>query len=215
MELRDEQFFAVALRYLLPFNRQAPNQVLRLAAEIKARYSDVPYHHGGHATSVAYDTVKIANCVGLWQAMNELEKKAIVVAALGHDLGHPGKNEMFLRNINHPLAMMYNDRSVLENYHCATLCQLLSREECAVLQNNTIGRRLVIRCILATDIYEHHKILVEARNQFKTKSPNWAKCIAPMVVKAADLAYLSARPQVMLDWTIAYYQEQLEQVKIN
>ena len=37
------------------------------------------------------------------------------MAALGHDIGHPGVNNGFLSEVGHELAMQYNDRSPLEN----------------------------------------------------------------------------------------------------
>lgn len=38
------------------------------------------------------------------------ETFAVLVAGLGHDLGHPGVNGRFLIETKHPLAMTYNDR---------------------------------------------------------------------------------------------------------
>ena len=74
----------------------------------------------------------------------------LLLAAVGHDLGHPGVNNPFLvepgscgpPHLSHPasfachdlrtrheLAVTYNDRSPLENMHCSKLFQILREPE--------------------------------------------------------------------------------------
>ena len=47
------------------------------------------------------------------------------MAALAHDLDHPGVSNAFLVNTRDPLATVYNDSSVLENAHVAALYNLI------------------------------------------------------------------------------------------
>ena len=47
------------------------------------------------------------------------------IAALGHDIGHMGVQNGFLINSNDPLALQYNDKSVLEQMHCSRLFSVL------------------------------------------------------------------------------------------
>lgn len=42
---------------------------------------------------------------------------ALLLSALVHDFKHRGRTNAFLIRIQSPLALVYNDRSVLENYH--------------------------------------------------------------------------------------------------
>lgn len=41
------------------------------------------------------------------------------MAALSHDVDHPGLNNGFLVNTLDEMALLYNDQSVLENHHVA------------------------------------------------------------------------------------------------
>lgn len=45
------------------------------------------------------------------------EEIILCLAALGHDVGHPGLNNAFLVSTNQSVALIYNDNAVLENYH--------------------------------------------------------------------------------------------------
>ena len=62
-----------------------------------------------------------------------MERLSLMVAAIGHDIDHPGLNNAFLRKTQAPLAIRYNDRSVLENHHASVLFSLLHGESAALL----------------------------------------------------------------------------------
>lgn len=84
----------------------------------------------------------------------------LLVAALGHDVGHPGVNNAFLVALNAPLAQLYNDRSVLEAFHCAAYSQILRRYWPAAFHDVSM-RKLMITSILATDMGLHFKYMKE------------------------------------------------------
>ena len=82
----------------------------------------------------------------------------LLVSAIGHDVGHPGVNNAFLVACNHPLAQTYNDKSVLENYHCAAYSQLLRRHWPALSRAGGF-RSTMISTILATDMQRHFEYM--------------------------------------------------------
>ena len=84
----------------------------------------------------------------------------LLIAAIGHDAGHPGVNNAFLVALNAPLAQLYNDRSVLESFHCAAYSQTLRRHWRSAFADKDM-RRLMIDTILATDMGLHFKFMGE------------------------------------------------------
>ncbi|KAJ4383856.1 3',5'-cyclic-nucleotide phosphodiesterase [Didymella sp. IMI 355093] len=82
----------------------------------------------------------------------------LLISAIGHDVGHPGVNNAFLVALNAPLAQLYNDRSVLESFHCAAYSQILRRYWPKVFSDIAM-RKLMINNILATDMGLHFKYM--------------------------------------------------------
>lgn len=84
----------------------------------------------------------------------------LLISAIGHDVGHPGVNNAFLVSLNAPLAQLYNDRSVLESFHCAAYSQILRRFWPSAFQDVNM-RKLMINSILATDMGVHFKYMAD------------------------------------------------------
>ncbi|KAI8937541.1 hypothetical protein NX059_005259 [Plenodomus lindquistii] len=82
----------------------------------------------------------------------------LLISAIGHDVGHPGVNNAFLVALNAPLAQLYNDRSVLESFHCAAYSQILRRYWPKAFADIAL-RKLMINNILATDMGLHFRYM--------------------------------------------------------
>ena len=87
----------------------------------------------------------------------------LLITAIGHDVGHPGVNNAFLVSLNAPLAQLYNDKSVLEAFHCAAFSQILRRYWPATFKDTPM-RGLMINSILATDMGVHMKYMSDLGN---------------------------------------------------
>lgn len=87
----------------------------------------------------------------------------LMISAIGHDVGHPGVSNAFLVALNAPLAQLYNDRSVLESFHCAAFSQILRRFWPSAFQDIKM-RKLMINSILATDMGVHFKYMSDLGN---------------------------------------------------
>lgn len=92
------------------------------------------------------------------QLLHPFDALTLLISAIGHDVGHPGVNNAFLVALNAPLAQLYNDRSVLESFHCAAYSQILRRYWPKAFAD-TAMRKLMINNILATDMGLHFKYM--------------------------------------------------------
>jgi hypothetical protein len=96
-----------------------------------------------------------------------LELFAIYVGALGHDVGHPGVNNPFLVNTKHPLALLHNDKSPLENMHCSLLYEIIGKAENNIMVNLSDqqwreARKVILTIILGTDMSHHFEQIKHA-----------------------------------------------------
>ncbi len=56
---------------------------------------------------------------GLGKIYSPLDMLAAMVAAVSHDVEHVGRNNNFMIETSHKLALRYNDTAVMENHHAA------------------------------------------------------------------------------------------------
>eukprot|EP00927_Polykrikos_kofoidii_P068937 TRINITY_DN64296_c0_g1_i1.p1 TRINITY_DN64296_c0_g1~~TRINITY_DN64296_c0_g1_i1.p1 ORF type:complete len:486 (-),score=81.45 TRINITY_DN64296_c0_g1_i1:376-1833(-) len=131
---------------------------------IGVQYHGKPYHNWLHAVDV-YQIIHFSLEVGrLTRYLSKEDVLVLLVSAIGHDVGHPGVNNLFLVNSGAQLAITYNDRSVLENMHASLFFETLRRPGLNFAANmNTLQfqsfRAKVIDCIMATDMARHFGLL--------------------------------------------------------
>uniref|UniRef100_H3CVG5 Phosphodiesterase n=1 Tax=Tetraodon nigroviridis TaxID=99883 RepID=H3CVG5_TETNG len=154
-----------------------------------------------------------------------LELMALYVAAAMHDYDHPGRTNAFLVATNAPQAVLYNDRSVLENHHAAAAWSLyLSRPEFNFLVNLDHVefkrfRFLVIEAILATDLKKHFDFLAEFNskvNDVNSPGIDWTNendrlLVCQVCIKLADINGPAKIRDLHLQWTEGIVNEFYEQ----
>lgn len=94
-----------------------------------------PYHNLVHAADVAQTVHYIMLHTGIMHWLTELEILAMVLAASIHDYEHTGTTNNFHIQTRSDVAILYNDRSVLENHHVSAAYRLLQEEEMNILAN--------------------------------------------------------------------------------
>ncbi|XP_029105547.1 cGMP-inhibited 3',5'-cyclic phosphodiesterase A-like isoform X2 [Scleropages formosus] len=154
-----------------------------------------------------------------------LELMALYVAAAMHDYDHPGRTNAFLVATNAPQAVLYNDRSVLENHHAASAWSLfMSRPEYNFLANlNHVEfkrfRFLVIEAILATDLKKHFDFLAmfnakvgdDVGSGIDWSNENDRLLVCQMCIKLADVNGPLKCKELHLQWTEGIVNEFYEQ----
>ncbi|XP_055003977.1 cGMP-inhibited 3',5'-cyclic phosphodiesterase 3A-like [Boleophthalmus pectinirostris] len=154
-----------------------------------------------------------------------LELMALYVAAAMHDYDHPGRTNAFLVATSAPQALLYNDRSVLENHHAAAAWNLfMSQPEFNFLANLEHVefkrfRFLVIEAILATDLKKHFDFLAEFNAKVGDEgvsSIDWTNendrmLVCQMCIKIADVNGPLKNKDLHLQWTEGIVNEFYEQ----
>eukprot|EP01087_Luapelamoeba_hula_P008181 TRINITY_DN2028_c1_g1_i1.p1 TRINITY_DN2028_c1_g1~~TRINITY_DN2028_c1_g1_i1.p1 ORF type:complete len:226 (-),score=43.34 TRINITY_DN2028_c1_g1_i1:44-721(-) len=128
-----------------------------------------------------------------------LEIFAILISAVCHDIHHPGLNNNFQSNTSSDLAIVYNDKSILENYHCSEAFRIMRRPECNILEGLSKTeyrelRKLVINSILATDMARHMEstakfsTLLESEGGFNRESQDHRLILLEIILKCGDIS---------------------------
>ncbi|KAM4554269.1 cGMP-inhibited 3',5'-cyclic phosphodiesterase 3A-like [Fundulus diaphanus] len=186
--------------------------------------SGITHSHMGFLVSKTYSVPEDGyGCLsGLIPA---LELMALYVAAAMHDYDHPGRTNAFLVATSAPQAVLYNDRSVLENHHAASAWNLfMSHSEYNFLVNLDHVefkrfRFLVIEAILATDLKKHFDFLAEFNAKVgddPSTGIDWSNendrlLVCQMCIKLADINGPLKCKDLHLQWTEGIVNEFYEQ----
>ncbi|KAM3852307.1 cGMP-inhibited 3',5'-cyclic phosphodiesterase 3B [Vipera latastei] len=187
------------------------------------RENDISMDHLAYLSSKSCPVVD-ENYGYLASNIPALEIMALYVAAAMHDYDHPGRTNAFLVATNAPQAVLYNDRSVLENHHAASAWSLfLSLPEYNFLSNLDHVqfkrfRFLVIEAILATDLKKHFDFLAEfnAKVNMNGHGIEWSNesdrlLICQICIKLADINGPAKVTDLHLKWTEGIINEFYEQ----
>ncbi|CAJ1429630.1 unnamed protein product [Effrenium voratum] len=141
-----------------------PMKLVKFVTAAEKRYLPTPFHNFSHALDVACSLSLQMTQVQADVFMSDLSQFALLVAAVGHDMGHEGLNNTFLVETSHELAVTYNDKSPLENMHCSKLFQLLRDPETDVFSSVAKDqykevREDIIQAILHTDVTKHNEMV--------------------------------------------------------
>ncbi|KAK9410036.1 cGMP-inhibited 3-cyclic phosphodiesterase B [Crotalus adamanteus] len=188
-----------------------------------SRENDISVGHIAYVSSKSCPVVD-ENYGYLASNIPALELMALYVAAAMHDYDHPGRTNAFLVATNAPQAVLYNDRSVLENHHAASAWSLfLSLPEYNFLSNLDHVqfkrfRFLVIEAILATDLKKHFDFLAEfdAKVNMNGHGIEWSNesdrlLICQICIKLADINGPAKVRNLHLKWTEGIINEFYEQ----
>ncbi|XP_023086722.1 cGMP-inhibited 3',5'-cyclic phosphodiesterase B isoform X2 [Piliocolobus tephrosceles] len=216
---------------LLEIFKIPTQQFMNYFRALENGYRDIPYSDGriNHG-QIAYISSKSCSIPDesygcLSSNIPALELMALYVAAAMHDYDHPGRTNAFLVATNAPQAVLYNDRSVLENHHAASAWNLyLSRPEYNFLLHLDHVefkrfRFLVIEAILATDLKKHFDFLAEFNakaNDVNSNGIEWSNendrlLVCQVCIKLADINGPAKVRDLHLKWTEGIVNEFYEQ----
>ncbi|CAI2725700.1 unnamed protein product [Schistosoma spindalis] len=131
---------------------------------------DNPYHNATHAGDVLQASAYFLQHSLIRSICTNIDEVATLLAAIVHDVDHPGKTNPFLVNSNDPLAILYNDIAVLESHHAAVSFELTLRSpDINIFQNLTreeyrTMRSYIVDMVLSTEMVRHFDIVTKFVN---------------------------------------------------
>uniref|UniRef100_A0A7S1YF31 Phosphodiesterase n=1 Tax=Sexangularia sp. CB-2014 TaxID=1486929 RepID=A0A7S1YF31_9EUKA len=197
---------------------------------IESRYHSAnPYHNATHGADVAVSMHYFLSSCGIADLLGDSAPDdlfAAIVAALVHDVDHPGLNNNFIMVTNHPLALLHNDQSVLENHHLATAFSIVhDKAASADIFSGLDARRrrqvrdTIINLVLATDFSRHFEFLAEfeakaaGENGFDMESRDDKTLLLSLALKAADIGHTAKPIASHIPWSKAILSEFFSQGK--
>ena len=148
----------------LPRIFQIPDVTLyRFFTVVSRKYRFVPFHNFYHAFNVTQTMYFFLRTGLASRVLGPLEIMACLIAAICHDLDHPGLNNDFQRKAQTRVFHMHK-KSILENHHYLQCMAALANPESNILANLTQEDEdqiyIYLRdLILATDLAVHGIIL--------------------------------------------------------
>ncbi|XP_052582240.1 dual specificity calcium/calmodulin-dependent 3',5'-cyclic nucleotide phosphodiesterase 1A isoform X5 [Peromyscus californicus insignis] len=167
------------------------------------------YRKSYHMVGLAYPAAVITT---LKHWLTELEILAMVFAAAIHDYEHTGTTNNFHIQTRSDVAILYNDRSVLENHHVSAAYRLMQEEEMNILVNLSKDdwrdlRNLVIEMVLSTDMSGHFQQIKNIRNSLQQpEGIDRAKTMS-LILHAADISHPAKTWKLHYRWTMALMEE--------
>lgn len=207
--------------------RMPENSLESFIGEVASHYKSNQFHNFAHAASVMQASHMMLKELDARSRRKFARVDALVLllGAVVHDVGHPGTTNTFQTNSLSPLAVKYNDCSVLENHHCSLAFELLLKAGCNVLMCTPRSifkrfRRSMCAAILATDLACHEKQLVQLTTNVPSpktlcKTDSDKDVLLSALLHAADLSN-PARPfDVSKRWAKLLAAEFQEQAKLE
>ncbi|GAA5899274.1 hypothetical protein JCM6882_009302 [Rhodosporidiobolus microsporus] len=176
---------------------------------------------------------------GMGELLRPMDVFALMVACIGHDVGHPGLTNAYMVNANAPVAQIYDGKSILENFHTVTLVHMLRKHHFEYLLGGDFGRRgaqatdfrkIVEASILATDMSRHFAILTEINDMAKAVAAAGERkrgertekeievermLLCSGLIKCADISNPTRPHRISRVWASALQQEWAVQASIE
>ncbi|CAG9329423.1 unnamed protein product [Blepharisma stoltei] len=202
------------------------NIIANFFDRLESQYNDNPYHNSTHGADVLASVIYFIKKSVLSELLDDIDLLAVIVATLGHDVGHPGLTNRFLINNHDTLAIEYNDISVLEMMHSSSIFIIMKALDADIFQNlspehYTTVRKLIIEMVLGTDMSKHWDFLTafKAKNvsghlkQLETADQKID--VLKLIVKGADIGHSAKSQDLHKKWSFLVIEEFFNQGDIE
>ncbi|KAI0725328.1 HD-domain/PDEase-like protein [Fomitopsis betulina] len=158
----------------------------------------------------------------LVSCLQEQDLFALLIASIGHDVGHPGLSNAFMKNAKTPLAVVYDDKSVLEQMHYSLILQIMRHNGLASLLDRPGSgqamRKLLLGTVLATDMSVHAEFMANFQELVAGHDVGEHKrrvLVCQALIKCADISNPSRPYTVSKHWAAALESEWTSQLLLE
>lgn len=170
-----------------------PQFLLNFLFTVRRSYRNTTYHNFEHAFNVLHSVYCIL--IRNTEMFTFIERVALVIGAVCHDLDHRGFTSNFLQTNGSPLVTLYHE-SPLENHHFWVTKIILDSTN-LLRSVNQSDQKAIMTCIkkliLATDLTQHLKNRSKVRDICDDNSLDWKndghrELITNILMTSADLS---------------------------
>eukprot|EP00747_Dinoflagellata_sp_TGD_P097876 gnl/TRDRNA2_/TRDRNA2_167271_c2_seq2.p1 gnl/TRDRNA2_/TRDRNA2_167271_c2~~gnl/TRDRNA2_/TRDRNA2_167271_c2_seq2.p1 ORF type:complete len:539 (-),score=102.11 gnl/TRDRNA2_/TRDRNA2_167271_c2_seq2:56-1672(-) len=198
-------------------------RLVQFMEQINRKYQDNPYHGAAHAVDVMMTSEWFFQSDCFKEQMDTLDHLMGLVAGAIHDVGHPGTNNLFHAKTMSPMALRYNDESILENMHVSLAFETMHADESCnwfsllssefrqgdeqtqVANLQQYVRKGLITMVLGTDMAKHakhvHQLKDFAADLHNLEVMDRKLFLLSTILHAADVSNGAKPRPIMLGWT--------------
>lgn len=177
---------------------QIPNEIIfNFIYSLQQTYNKLKWHNFAHATETTQFVVHTLITCKMLDVFSPLEKLALLVAALAHDIGNDGYACEYNENVLMPLRHLFNNKSVIESGHCILLINIIGKRRSNIFatlskDEHEFVWKTVIELILATDMERHFRMLNKIQSVKETwrSSDEGRTYILKLILKCSDFCPL-------------------------
>jgi len=199
---------------------QIPQESLRhFLLHIRSNYQENPYHNFRHAFCVTQIVYSLLRTISTEFSMDLDSWGVLIVAAIAHDVDHPGLTNSFLVKSTDSLCVLYGEVSTLEFHHFTTLCNILHKRKNDIFTNVKNRKFSLLRrireLILVTDLAKQPAFIEMATAKLSRSEALCEEETLKLMLKCADISN-EVRPSHISQPIIhALYEEMFEQGRLE
>jgi hypothetical protein len=216
----------IALEMVQRFDLEATlpvpvNNLVKLLLRVEAGYNNVPFHNYLHAADVTHGTAYFLSQENVARHISPLDIYCMILGAAMHDFNHPGFNNAFLVASRNSTAVLYNDLSVLENFHIASAWKLMLEDDMNPFQGFTDeqyqeARQTLVYAILGTDMKFHFDHLTKFKTRlnagaFEDPDRKDIRLLLAMCLHSADVSNPAKKWDYTVEWAARVMEEFFQQ----
>ncbi|KAI8333511.1 hypothetical protein EDC96DRAFT_525945 [Choanephora cucurbitarum] len=180
-------------------------QLLDFLIDVSKQYKIDYYHTFHHAVDVVTMLYYLIYHLDAYPYLSEFDIASLMIAALCHDIGHPGFTNAFQVKHQTELAIKYGIQSTLESYSVDLTLSLLRKHQWI----NSQLEDMISDLILSTDMENHLALEHQAYHLASCTLPK--RTLSRLLLHAADISNMARPYEISKLWSDRITQEFLMQ----